>query len=691
MSFLWARSRRPGRGLWLLRLACCAIVVGWVLWVPAPASAHAVLISSTPAAGSTVGTTPDEVVLRFDEPLVATLSHATVVDPTGARYAGTVSGEAMRIPLTTTVPGVYRVSWATVSQIDGHAITGAFQFGVGVTVASAEMSAGPTRWDLLVAAVRAVEYAVLLLACGLAVLWLLGREIPQRAPVVPVAAVLLASGAVVVFAEAVLATSRVSVAGIADYLSIGVTGWARVTRIGLEAALLVTALARGRLSPTLLTAIVCAIAMAGHAANADPAWLGIAVNAVHLGAAGVWVGGIMALALLRAIGAWSTAGQALLPRFSRVAPWAFLVTVGLGTVQAAQLLGDPSEILGSGYGLTLVVKTAAIAAMVPLSWLAWRRLRPMIRTEAAVALLVVVAAAALAAYPVIPREAREAAEAAEVASAADAQTSPFPRPGDLTIANRAGDTLVGLSLHPARPGRNQVFAYLDPAPPDGTEARLSVAGAPSAMSACGPSCRSATVDLRGGERLTVEVTGTHGGSAVFVLPALPARDGTALAERATAWMDGLDSYHVDEVFAGIHSTYAFARPHMVWMRIWYGTVPRDTVWLGSSVYKRDAPQAPWSPPSAATPAPVPYFGWNPFKPFAAVTVVGADEVDHVPVTLVSLFGGHGDDPEPVWFTLWIDPASGRVLRSQMWAPGHFMDDRYSGFNEPVTIPRPDIG
>jgi hypothetical protein len=58
---------------------------------------------------------------------------------------------------------------------------------------------------------------------------------------------------------------------------------------------------------------------------------------------------------------------------------------------------------------------------------------------------------------------------------------------------------------------------------------------------------------------------------------------------------------------------------------------------------------------------------------------------------VSFFAGHGDDPEPVWFTLWVDRRTDRVLRSQMWAPNHFMDDRYYAFNQPVDIPRPHGG
>jgi hypothetical protein len=59
-----------------------------------------------------------------------------------------------------------------------------------------------------------------------------------------------------------------------------------------------------------------------------------------------------------------------------------------------------------------------------------------------------------------------------------------------------------------------------------------------------------------------------------------------------------------------------------------------------------------------------------------------------PVTLVSVFGGHGSDPDGVWFTLYVDRKTGRVLRSQMWATNHFMDDRYYAFNRPAGIPSP---
>ncbi|HEY7174440.1 MAG TPA: hypothetical protein VH442_05945, partial [Micromonosporaceae bacterium] len=210
----------------------------------------------------------------------------------------------------------------------------------------------------------------------------------------------------------------------------------------------------------------------------------------------------------------------------------------------------------------------------------------------------------------------------------------------------------------------------------------------SDLVACGESCWSGTVDLRGSQPVSVHVGGTHGGTADFTLPALPAPDGTALVQRASDSMARVRSYSVDEDFSGIHSTYAYAVPHEMFLRMWLSGVPHDTLWLGTSKYKRDSPTTAWGAPVSVQPVPVPYLAWKPFEPVVDARIVGSSRIGGVPVQLVSFFGGHGADPEPVWFTLWIDQSSGLVLRSQMWAPGHFMDDRYASFNQPVQIPRP---
>jgi hypothetical protein len=207
------------------------------------------------------------------------------------------------------------------------------------------------------------------------------------------------------------------------------------------------------------------------------------------------------------------------------------------------------------------------------------------------------------------------------------------------------------------------------------------------LSSCGGPCRTATVDLRGGERLAVAVAGPIGGMAAFDLPSLPARDGTALARSATAQMNLLRTYQVAEVLSGFRSAYAYARPHQLWLRTWYGDGVQQSLWLGSSLYVKTSAGAPWRLKSKGTLAPVPYFNWYPFRPLLDAHIVGTGTVSGVPVTVVTAFGGHGSDPDSVWFTLSVDQKTGRVLRSQMWAPDHFMNDRYHAFNRPAGIPR----
>src|SRR5258707_9229550 len=106
--------------------------------LPPSAGAHALLLSSAPAAGSTVGTAPTEVVLTFGETPDPRLSSVKVLDSKGTDHASgpvqTVPGEPLRLRIGVgqLVDGVYTVSWRTLSAVDGHIAAGSFAFGVGV-------------------------------------------------------------------------------------------------------------------------------------------------------------------------------------------------------------------------------------------------------------------------------------------------------------------------------------------------------------------------------------------------------------------------------------------------------------------------------------------------------------------------------------------------------------------------------
>lgn len=117
-----------------LRLLLTPVVAGLLMaTIPAVASAHVHLVSTSPQAGANLEDAPGEVTLTFDGEL----------DPAGSSFAvSTDQGEevgngevdldvadrnVLRGSVSISAPGVYTVDW-TVLGVDGHEITGSFSF-----------------------------------------------------------------------------------------------------------------------------------------------------------------------------------------------------------------------------------------------------------------------------------------------------------------------------------------------------------------------------------------------------------------------------------------------------------------------------------------------------------------------------------------------------------------------------------
>jgi methionine-rich copper-binding protein CopC len=133
--------RTPARLLFTM-LATVALLA-----LPAVASAHVELISSSPEAGANLDTAPTEVTVTFDDELDLDHSSFTVADSDGNEVG---SGEVdlsvadrnlMRGDVTITDPGVYTVSY-TVAGVDGHEIEGTFSFGFDTDEAIPEATGG---------------------------------------------------------------------------------------------------------------------------------------------------------------------------------------------------------------------------------------------------------------------------------------------------------------------------------------------------------------------------------------------------------------------------------------------------------------------------------------------------------------------------------------------------------------------
>ena len=146
------------------------------------------------------------------------------------------------------------------------------------------------------------------------------------------------------------------------------------------------------------TAVACALGIVGYAGTAfrrDAEWptdavlavaalalvlrpvtghmsqqtLGPALGAVHALAAAVWLGVLVALALVvRTRGAWAE----LLPRYSDWALRCVVVLLATGVINAYVRLGSLSAFVDTGYGRIVVAKAVALGALVALGW-HWRR------------------------------------------------------------------------------------------------------------------------------------------------------------------------------------------------------------------------------------------------------------------------------------------------------------------------------
>ena len=455
-----------------------------------------------------------------------------------------------------------------------------------------------------------------------------------------------------------------------------------------EAAAVAASFIGGGLIVVPLVIALVTLAWSGHAAAVDPRWLGIGADALHVLSAGLWAGGILALATLRPPDGWrGPQGRALLERFTPVALVAFSVTVAAGAVRGFQELNTLSDLIRTSYGLVLFSKIVAVVVMAQLSWLAWRRVVGSFKAEAAVAILVVGLAGVLAAYPLPPGRITEA-EAATAGSEEGA--SALPQQGDLTLGANAGEVLVGLSVRPGEPGRNQILVYLLP-----LEGEQAAAGIPAAvaiaggyevpMQDCGSTCRRTELRLRGGEDLRVRVGGSVGGTAVFRLPTLPAAEGRGLLARAQTRIHSLQSYRMrEELSSGkgsIRSDYAFVAPDLARIDV---EDRSTTVFIGGTRYLREG-EGPWQVQRNTPQLSVPIFIWDSFRPWVDPRVVGSERVDGRPARVLSFFGSSGGTP--AWFRLWIG-GDGLVLQAQMRAQGHFMDQRYGDFDTPIQIQAP---
>ncbi|MEU5720687.1 copper resistance protein CopC [Micromonospora sp. NPDC047738] len=377
---------------WAARLGTVAgllVVLVALLVAPAtPASAHAVLVSTSPTASAVVPGAPAEVVLTFSEGVRKVPGKIRVIAPDGSRAD---RGEPTFKDTVVTIPvdpsgarGTYLVSYRVISA-DSHPVSGAFTYSVGApstppTDTGTDSRANPVVENAVKVA-KYVGYLGLLLLVGpalvLALLW--PRRLSRRGP-----ARLAWSGlgllAVATVAELWLQVPytaggglfAVTGSGFGDVLG-SAYGTAHLIRLGLlaAAAFLLRPLFAGPVGRTdgIILAILGGAALftwplAGHPAASPVPAVSVVVDAVHLGSMAVWLGGLVMLAVFLLRRADERELDAILPIWSRWAALAVAALLLAGTVQGLIEVATPQALFDTTYGQLLLAKIALFVLVI---------------------------------------------------------------------------------------------------------------------------------------------------------------------------------------------------------------------------------------------------------------------------------------------------------------------------------------
>uniref|UniRef100_UPI0036E8153D copper resistance CopC/CopD family protein n=1 Tax=Streptomyces pseudovenezuelae TaxID=67350 RepID=UPI0036E8153D len=406
------RTERSGRVTRALLIVVAALA-GVLLGGAAPASAHAVLTSSDPRAGTVLKTAPKEVTVSFDESVALAEDSVRVLDPDGRPVTAGDPVHADGATDTALVPvngdlqeGTYTVSWRVLSA-DSHAVSGAFTFSVGApsqtrAEATAEPAVDPAV-NVLYGVGRYIAYAGLALVIGVAVFVAVCR--PGAAAARVARGPLVAGWWALTLSTVALLLLRGPYAsgdGPGGAFDPGLLRDAVGSRPGIalmaRLVLLVSAgflLRRGRfewkagrrwtaLGVALVLGLAATWSVAEHASAGIQVPVAMVSSVLHLLAMAVWLGGLTALLLaLYRVPPDEPLRPAAVARFSRLALASVAVLAATGVYQSWRGLGS-WEAFATSYGRLLVLKIGAVvlmlvAASYSRSWT--ERLRTVPREE----------------------------------------------------------------------------------------------------------------------------------------------------------------------------------------------------------------------------------------------------------------------------------------------------------------------
>lgn len=354
-----------------------------------PVSAHAGLVQAVPDANSELRESPAAVALTFNERLEEGLYYLRVYDSNKRRVTEqpAVLNEAHTV-LTLQLPplekGTYLTTYHVISA-DGHPVEGSYLFAVGQTLdtpsgtqpdASMEhmhrhdglLDAFGTK-DVLQYAARIAFYMTMLALTG----WLMwmrwfGVDRPDdlRLSLKRIAVGLQQTYTIVYILFMGAHLGDLIGDGGTDSLVRLFTqttiGYAWLGGLLLALLSFVCLYHRAWLDYAWVALVWFAKSLLGHAAAFEPRGQTLLLDWLHLGAASVWVGGLVML--LYFASAKKEAFRVFLPMFSSAALWSVLLLAVSGAMSVFIFLPDISYVLETSWGLWLLAKTALVLLVV---------------------------------------------------------------------------------------------------------------------------------------------------------------------------------------------------------------------------------------------------------------------------------------------------------------------------------------
>jgi len=482
-------------------VAALAILVGVLALGTTAASAHATLVSSTPADGQSVPTSPSELRITFSEAVTTISGGVSVLNADGKTVdvgnSENVGGRTLVAPITETLSDGTYVATYRVLSADGHPVSGSLLFGVGegaLDRSAQPSSNGDRLWEIIGGISRFIMYLAALVAAGVAFfLAFIHDHAEDRWRIVPfvrigsILALLSAIG--IVMSQAALLTGKGAGAitdsnVLRDVLNQNL-GWSlALLMIGLAAVHLSTDLSKKVVSKSLALygglAVTVSFAVWGHATELSPKAISLAADAIHATAAALWLGGLVGLVMVLSLrtpeSVRATAG--IISRFSLMAFWSVIaLTIAGLTLTITGSDASLNSILTTTWGQLVLAKIGLTLIVVLIA--AWNRrtLVPSLISptenngELAVrwaTLLRTVRAEAVLLVAVV-------ALTAIVVNVPPARTAVVAKTDRVDITQRVDTGNVQLSVDPAIVGPNTVAVRYT----DGTDQPINVANSMS--------------------------------------------------------------------------------------------------------------------------------------------------------------------------------------------------------------------